>query len=653
MAVPHPDRSEREGASSPDRSPPGAQPVARVERTAETHFGARGWMYVGIAVAVLLAGVVAEKQVWDDSAELHTIMEVSATLLALVVGLLALVCFYAQQKNTYLFIGAGFVGTALFDGYHASVTSSYFEPLLSSPPDVLMTWSWNASRIYLAVHMVMGYWAWQHEDRRGSADRLRRPTVYAGLVLLAAALFALFSFVPLPAVTYRDQFFSRPVEFIAAALFLLALVGYLRKAAWRESYFEHAIVSSLIVGMLAQAAIMARSLVPFDEMFHLAHLFKIVSYATVLIGLLVNIHGVFIRASRDATALGEANAELEHQLEATDRTKEQLKDVHDALLRRTMELTESQVEMLRTLGDIDLARTEALQAKRDLHRANIELTRSNRELDDFAYIASHDLKEPLRGIHNYSIFLLEDYGERLDEDARKKLETLARLSQRMEDLINTLLHFSRVGRLDLATRETDLNEVLGDVLDSIHVTLEEKKIEIRVPAPLPTVVCDRARVGEIFRNLLTNAVKFNDKDERWIEIGWKVADVRAAEEDVEDEDGAAIATGEHPATVATADTDAEAPKVFYVRDNGIGIREKHQGKIFRIFKRIHARSKYGGGTGAGLTIAKKIVERHGGTIWVESVYGEGTTFFFTLEGGINAGVHQGQSKDTTDPDRGG
>ncbi|MBD2518918.1 GAF domain-containing protein [Nostoc sp. FACHB-973] len=237
----------------------------------------------------------------------------------------------------------------------------------------------------------------------------------------------------------------------------------------------------------------------------------------------------------------------------------------------------------------------------ELAQLNIELERRNNELDAFAYIASHDLKEPLRGIHNYSNFLIEDYGEILDEEGRHKLRTLIRLTQRMEDLIDSLLHFSRLGRIDLSMQDTDINSIVQRNLDLLSARIEEMGVEIRIPRPLPTVYCDRVQVGEVFNNLIANAIKYNDKPEKWIEIGY----VEAA---------------------------SPAPVTFYVRDNGIGIREKHFEAIFRIFKRLHGPSKYGGGTGAGLTITKKIVERHGGKIWVESTYGEGSTFYFTLQG---------------------
>jgi PAS domain S-box-containing protein len=241
-----------------------------------------------------------------------------------------------------------------------------------------------------------------------------------------------------------------------------------------------------------------------------------------------------------------------------------------------------------------------------LREHNAELLRSNQELDEFAYIASHDLKEPLRGIHNYATFLVEDYGDKLDDAGKAKLATLKFLTQRMEGLIDSLLEYSRVGRVDLAVGETDLNEVVREILDSLRITLEEQRVVVRVIGLLPTIRCDRVRVAEVYRNLVSNAIKYNDKPTKVIEIG------------------------------AAPDPDALAggkgrPYRLFVRDNGIGIAARHQQAVFRIFKRLHGRDKFGGGTGVGLTIVKKIIERHHGRIWIESQPGEGTTFFFTLE----------------------
>jgi PAS domain S-box-containing protein len=229
-----------------------------------------------------------------------------------------------------------------------------------------------------------------------------------------------------------------------------------------------------------------------------------------------------------------------------------------------------------------------------------DLNRSNQELDEFSYIASHDLKEPLRGIHNYVSFLLEDYAERLDDDGRSYLDRIQRLAERMTALIDRLLAYSRLGSSPLAMDAVDLDAVLDDVAEDLKFALAEQAVELRRTGHLPIVTGNALRLGEVFQNLIGNAVKYNDKSEKWVEVG----------------------CDDHGAT-----------PVFFVRDNGIGIPPQHRDTIFRIFKRLHEQSKFGGGTGAGLTIVKKIIERHGGRIWLDSNQGEGTTFHFTLAEG--------------------
>ena len=252
-------------------------------------------------------------------------------------------------------------------------------------------------------------------------------------------------------------------------------------------------------------------------------------------------------------------------------------------------------ELRQAIVDIVLRQAE------DLALINVELERSNSELDAFAYIASHDLKEPLRGIHNYATFLLEDYGEIIKDDGADKLNTLVRLTKRMESLIDSLLKFSRLGRQELQMSPIALDHLLENVTELFSINPQWKNCQIRVPKSLPTVLGDRILLEEIFTNLISNAFKYNDQSEKSVEIGWSESN------------------SQHPNFVT-----------LYVRDNGIGIREKHLDSVFRIFKRLHAPNKYGGGTGAGLTIVKKIIERHGGTIQVQSIYGQGTTFLFTL-----------------------
>jgi len=253
---------------------------------------------------------------------------------------------------------------------------------------------------------------------------------------------------------------------------------------------------------------------------------------------------------------------------------------------------EAAAELRKAIIDVVLQRSE------ELLKLNTELERSNVELDAFAYAAGHDLKEPLRGIHNYTQLALRELGDSLEPGTRSRLDTVVRLTQRMESLINSLLHYSQVGRTELSLRETDLNEVVAQVLELLKPRMEEARVEVRLH-PLPSARCDRVRIAEVFTNLVTNALKYNDKPERWVEVG------------------------------AVPDGD-EAHVAYYVRDNGIGIKPEYHEAIFRIFKRLHGRDKYGGGTGTGLTIVNRIIERHNGRIWLESTPGQGTTFYFTL-----------------------
>ncbi|BAQ66562.1 ATP-binding protein [Geminocystis sp. NIES-3709] len=237
----------------------------------------------------------------------------------------------------------------------------------------------------------------------------------------------------------------------------------------------------------------------------------------------------------------------------------------------------------------------------ELIELNIELQRSNEELDSFAYIASHDLKEPLRGIYNYSYLLLEDYEQVLDEDGSRKLNMLMTLTKRMERLMDALLYYSRLGRKELHLETIDIKQMIEEEIIPILEVSQQESLDIRIVEKIPTFKGDKTLIEEVFMNLITNGLKYNNQPEKIIEIGY------------------------------LRNSQKSSQIIFYVRDNGIGIEEEHQTIIFNIFKRLHGQKTFGGGTGAGLTIVKKIIERHGGKIWVESTYGQGSIFYFTLE----------------------
>jgi chemotaxis family two-component system sensor kinase Cph1 len=253
------------------------------------------------------------------------------------------------------------------------------------------------------------------------------------------------------------------------------------------------------------------------------------------------------------------------------------------------------------IADMVISRAERLD------KINVDLTRSNDELDAFAYVAGHDLKEPLRGIYKNAYHIKEELnsGRDLGEAASERLDLMMRLSLRMDNLLDALLNVARIGRVGLDYEEVDLAAVVTEALEMLGSRLTNGGLEVRVPRPMPRLSCDRARVREVFANLISNALKYNDKPHPWIEIGY-------------------------------LDSDGVLPQVFFVRDNGIGIESRHRERVFQIFKRLHPRDAFGGGAGAGLAIVRKLVEQHHGRIWFDAQPGVGSTFYFTLEEGVLA-----------------
>ena len=245
-----------------------------------------------------------------------------------------------------------------------------------------------------------------------------------------------------------------------------------------------------------------------------------------------------------------------------------------------------------------------------LDALNTELARSNAELDAFAFIASHDLKEPLRGIYKYAHLLADEAGGTADSRRPERLAGLMRLTVRMDSLLDSLLDFSRVGRTELQYETVDLNEVVADALEMVDARRTSKKATVSVPTQLPSIGCDRVRVREIFVNLLSNALKYHAQEGVRIEVG--------------------CLSSQDDAAQTAFPAEAAGHTVLYVKDDGIGIAPEHIDQVFKMFKRLHGRDDYGGGSGAGLTIVKKLVERHGGAVWLTSTLGRGSTFYFSL-----------------------
>jgi signal transduction histidine kinase len=238
--------------------------------------------------------------------------------------------------------------------------------------------------------------------------------------------------------------------------------------------------------------------------------------------------------------------------------------------------------------------TELKHTEKQLQQYAAKLQAVNEELSQFAYVVSHDLKAPLRAIHNYADFLCEDLEGRLDDEQSLYLDGLKRAVKEADELIKDLLELSRIERQKIATETIEMGSFLRALIISLNLSRE---VEIVMPDVWPTLEVEPVLLKQIFQNLISNAVKFNTSSQKRIELGWQPLD------DTHDK--------------------------FFVHDNGIGISQDHLESIFRIFERLHTKEEFEG-TGIGLAIVKKAVEKLGGAIWVESIPGEGSRFFIVL-----------------------
>lgn len=235
------------------------------------------------------------------------------------------------------------------------------------------------------------------------------------------------------------------------------------------------------------------------------------------------------------------------------------------------------------------------EAELKVQAANTALQESNIELERFAYIASHDLQEPLRMVASFTQLLQKRYGDQLDDTAKEYIHFAVDGAKRMQQLIEGLLSYSRLGRQEIEEKTVDISALVGRVVQSMKISIEESNATVNCTG-LPVVRGDAGQLYQLFQNLISNAIKYRTERNPLIEISFEYRDEAS---------------------------------VFYVRDNGVGIEEGNRAKVFEVFRRLHSRADVPG-TGIGLSVCQRVVERHGGRIWVESVLGEGSTFHFTI-----------------------
>jgi signal transduction histidine kinase len=271
------------------------------------------------------------------------------------------------------------------------------------------------------------------------------------------------------------------------------------------------------------------------------------------------------------------------------------------LLERMQMYRQARDRALQEISERKRTETALKENEKKLEAALSELADKNTELETFVYTVSHDLKTPIVTIEGFIGALREDFGDRIDGNAEKYLNYMSDASRNMDLLIDDLLYLSRIGRLPERKTEFSFDDLMEKVLKTLQRQIDESGVAINVEKGLPVVYGEMERLCQVMENLLSNAVKYIGKENPFprIDVGAMVQD---------------------------------GHRVFFVRDNGIGIEKRYHQKIFEIFQRLPAAKKSAEGTGVGMTIVKRIIEHHGGNIWLDSEPGKGTAFFFTLKG---------------------
>lgn len=308
----------------------------------------------------------------------------------------------------------------------------------------------------------------------------------------------------------------------------------------------------------------------------------------------------YVGAFEEAQDLTEA---IEQAIESGGRVEPRECRVRPTLSRseRILEYRSIPIETDRYKGGridhyIDI--TDLKKLEESLREKTRKLERSNEKLEEFSHVVSHDLKEPARTVEAFSGFLLEDYKDQLDQEGVEYLEVLKRTSARMRQLINDLLSLARIHADTKSFERINTQRMIEEIREDLEVRL--RGVSLLVDSDLPPVRGSRVRIGELFSNLIINGIKYNDKALRTIRVGWR-PDAHNGSNSV----------------------------TFFVQDNGIGIESRYQERVFGIFEKLNPREDEEG-TGAGLAICKRIIEELGGTIWLESEVGKGSTFYFTI-----------------------
>ncbi|MGE0159214.1 MAG: PAS domain S-box protein [Gemmatimonadales bacterium] len=317
--------------------PDGARGAVPDEVTGPDRGRERAALYLVIFTLLVGGSILLRRNfVWDTGASTHTILEAISTLLAFIIGGLALVRYYSRKRITFLFIGCGFLGAGVLGLNHTLTTEArYVAARIAIDPSLrpgdLDAWTWTAERVFLSLFLFVSLLAWRQQVREegreeGRVETLPEAWVYGNALLMTLVCLLFFEWVPLGTLTFPFRAISRPAELLPASFFALAFFGFLKKGSWRHDSFEHWLLVSLLISALAHGSFMAFSEQRYDAMFDAAHLLKVASYAAILAGLMSSVYETFRREAEMLEVITANNAQLAHEIEVRAHTEQAAKE---------------------------------------------------------------------------------------------------------------------------------------------------------------------------------------------------------------------------------------------------------------------------------------------------------------------------------------